>query len=66
MQALTGLRRWQKALREEAGFAVEAFSCFLPKRKNIDLGEAWTFVTPNMSRYGQFTDHFIWYLMKLG
>lgn len=52
MQALSGLKRWQSVLKEEAGFAVEAFSCFLPKRQSIDLGKAWTFVVPDMSRYG--------------
>ena len=66
MQALSGLKRWQSALKEEAGFAVEAFSCFLPKRQNIDLGKAWTFVVPDMSRYGQFIDYLIGYLLKLG
>ena len=52
MQALTGLRRWQSVVKEETGFAVEKFSCFLPKRKDINLGEPWIFVAPNMSRFG--------------
>ena len=52
MQALTGLRRWQSAVKEEAGFAVEKLSCFLPKRKDINLGEPWIFVAPNMSHFG--------------
>lgn len=49
MQALTGLQKWLTVSREEAEFAVEAFKCFLPRRKNYDLGEAWTFVVPDVS-----------------
>ena len=54
MQQLTGLQRWQNTAKEEAVFAVDPFSYFLPKRKNINLGEVWTVVAPNISRYGQF------------
>lgn len=54
MKALTGLRMWQTAMKKQAAFAVEAFNCFLPKRKNMVVGEEWTFVARNMSQYGQF------------
>ena len=52
MKALIGLRNWENVAREEATFAVEKFSCFLPRRNTIDLGDVWTFVVPNSSRYG--------------
>jgi hypothetical protein len=55
MEALKGLERWQNAMKKEAGFAVEKFSCFLPKRENINLGETWMVVSSDMSRFGQFT-----------
>ena len=53
MKTLAGLQRWQHTAREEAVFAVDAFSCFLPK-KNVNLGEVWSVVAPDMSHYGQF------------
>lgn len=52
MRSLTGLKQWQEAFKPEASFSVEVFKTFLPKRLNVNLGEPWMIVTPDVSRFG--------------
>lgn len=55
MRSLTGLKQWQEAFKPEASFSVEVFKTFLPKRLNMNLGEPWMIVTPDVSRFGELS-----------